>query len=132
MTKLKSPHIRRKTLDLPNFGPGLNAHRLVAETAVEMAHELFEVYARSNDVYRALRAGGQVTAKQARLVFVDRVAPKLFQDARQALTACLSQPDDVVPVAQKNEIAEALILDAPLQAHRMVAASQATVPTSLH
>jgi hypothetical protein len=126
----KAPHIARKTRDLPRFGPGLNAHRLVAETAVDMAQELFEVYARENEFYRALRAGNQITEKAARLVFVERVAPKLLQDARQALALCLTQLD--VSEGLKEEIAEALILDAPLQASRLVAESQATVPANLN
>lgn len=130
MSRLKSPHIARKTRERPNFGPGLNAHRLVAEQAIEMANELFEVYARENTIYRALRANGQVSAKQARLVFVERVAPKLLEDARQALTLCLSQPD--VSVALKDQIAEALIMDAPLRASRLVATDQATIPAYLH
>jgi hypothetical protein len=130
--RLKAPHIGKKTRDRPNFGPGLNAHRLVAEQAIEMAQELFEVYARENSIYRALRANGQVSAKQARLVFIERVAPRLLEDARQALTACLSQPDDMVPVSLKDQIAEALILDSPLRASRLVAADQATIPSYLH
>jgi len=132
MSKLKSPHIGKRTRDRPNFGPGLNAHRLVAEQAVAMAQELFEVYAQENSIYRALRAGGQVSAKQARLVFVERVAPKLLEEARQALTACLSQPDDMVSVSLKDQIAEALILDSPLRASRLVTADQATIPAYLH
>jgi hypothetical protein len=125
-------HIRKKTFDLPNFGPGLVAHRLVMETACGMAEALFEVYARDNATYKALRANGQLTTKQARLVFLERVAPRLLEDARKSLTDCLSLPDDVMPVAQKDEIAEALIADTVLRAHRFVAEDQATVPTVLH
>jgi hypothetical protein len=125
-------HIGRKTRELPRFGPGLNAHRLVAEVAVEMAHELFEIYASDNTIYRALRANGEVSEKAARLVFVERVAPRLLQDARQTLAKMLSQPDDIVPTAQKDEIAEALVLDAPLMASRFVAEDQATIPVIFH
>ena len=125
-------HIGRKTRELPRFGPGLNAHRLVAEVAVEMAHELFEIYASDNTIYRALRANGEVSEKAARLVFVERVAPRLLQDARQTLAKMLSQPDDIVPTAQKDEIAEALVLDAPLMASRFVAEDQATIPVTFH
>lgn len=115
-------HIRTKrVLDAPRAGGGLNAHKLVAETAIEMANELFEVYAVENAIYRALRANGQVTAEQARRVFVERVAPKLLEDARLALTECLSQPDDVCAPRQKDIIAEALIADNDLRARRKVA-----------
>lgn len=129
---LKRPHIGRRTLDLPNFGPGLTAHRLVASVAVEMAEELFEVYAADNGVYRALRAQGQVTEKQARKVFVERVAPRMLEDARRTLTDMLSQPDDVVPARQKDEIAEALCKDTDLRANRFVAEASATIPGTLH
>jgi hypothetical protein len=125
-------HIGRKTRELSRYGPGLNAHRLVAEVAVEMAHELFEVYAADNAIYHALRANGEITEKAARLVFVERVAPRLLQDARQTLAKMLSHPDDVVPKAQKDEILEALVLDAPLMANRFVAEDQATIPVTLH
>lgn len=119
------PHIRTKKLRDPlRTGGGLNAHKLVAEQAVEMAQELFEVYARHNAMYHKLRAGGQVTEKQARQVFVERVAPRLLEDARQALTTCLTLDDEVMPVAQKNEIAEALILDNELRAKRIVASDR--------
>lgn len=119
---MKSPHIRTKrVVDRPRFGGGLNAHRLVAETAVEMANELFEVYAMENAIYRKLRADGQVTEKHARHIFVERMAPRLLEDARQALTQCLAQPDDVCPVSQKDQIAEALIADNDLRAKRMIA-----------
>lgn len=132
-SKRKTPHIRTKRLVDPlRAGGGLNAHFLVAKTAVEMANELFEVYALENAIYRRLRADGQVTEKQARRVFVDRVAPKLLEDARQALTTMLEQPDDRVPVSLKNQIADALIADNELRANRVVAASQAVVPSILH
>lgn len=122
MTKaLASPHIRtRRLVDPIRAGGGLNAHHMVAETAVGMANELFEVYAMENDIYRGLRAQGRVSEKDARKFFVERIAPRLLEEARQALTACLSQPDDVCPVTLKDQIAEALILDNDLRAKRMV------------
>lgn len=130
MSRMKTPHIRRKTLEIPRFGPGLVAHRMVMETAVEMANELFEVYAHENSVYRALRANGQVTEKAARLVFMERMAPRLLEDARRILTDMLANPD--LPKAQKDEIADALIKDTDLRANRFVAAENATIPSSLH
>ena len=128
----RTPHIRRKTLDLPNYGPGLVAHRLVMSVALELAHELFEVYAADNNVYRALLADGQVTEQQARLAFVERLAPRLLEDARQTLTDMLALPDDRVSVSQKNVIADALIVDTHLRAKRFVAESNATIPSSVH
>ena len=126
-------HVRTKKLRDPlRVGGGLNAHRMVANVAVEMANELFEVYMRENEVYGKMRAGGQVTEKAARKLFVERVAPKLLEDARQSLTACLSQPDDRVTPHMKQQIYEALVKDSDLRANRMVAASQAVVPKHLH
>lgn len=131
--KLKTPHIRRKPLRDPlPFGNGLNAHRLVAEAAIEMANEAFELYAKDNGTYKALRAQGQVTERDARRFFVNRVAPKLLEDARQTLTSMLGMDDGTVSPGLKEEIYEALLLDNDLRAKRSVAADQASVPGYLH
>jgi hypothetical protein len=124
-------HIRTKrVVEKLRAGGGLNAHRLVAEIAIEMANEYFEVYALENEWYRKMRADGRVTEKEARRVFVERTAPRLFEDARQALADCLAQPDDVCPVSLKDQIAEALILDNDLRGNRIVAEDRVTVPTN--
>lgn len=107
---------------------GLNVHRLVAKTAIEMAEEMFEVYARENNIYKRLRAGGQVSEKHARNVFVARVAPKMYEDARQALASMLGR-DDVTQYV-KDEIYEALCLDNDLRANRTVARDMVTAPGS--
>ena len=111
---------------------GLNAHHLVVKTAQEMAQEYFELYARDNATYKKLRADGQVTEAQAREFFVLRVAPKLYEDARQALASSLALPDETLSPALKEEIYEALCLDSDLRANRFVAAESATIPSSLH
>lgn len=100
---------------------GLNAHIMVAEVAIGMANELFEMYARDNAIYKRLRADGQVTEEQARDFFIRRTTQSLFEQARQALTDRLSAPDDEVTPYMKAEIAEALILDNDLRANRRVA-----------
>ena len=117
----------------------LNAHWMIQKQAREMARELFDVYARDNDLYRWLKAGQVImrgkpvtTEKQARFVFVEQLAPKLYEDARQALVTMLEQPDDLVPVSMKNEIAEALIMDNELRGNRLVATEHAKVPRRLH
>ncbi len=109
---------------------GLNVHRLVAKTAIEMAEEMFEDYARENAIYKRLRAGGQVSEKHARNFFVARVAPKLYEDARQALAAMLAEPEERVSQHMKDEIYEALCLDNDLRANRMVARDMVTAPGS--
>jgi len=131
--KRRAPHIRTKRLvDSLPFGPGLNAHRLVAKTAIEMAEAMFELYAQDNAWYRKMRADGAVTEKQARKVFVERVAPRLLEDARKTLVSMLGQPEDVVSEHMKQEIYEALLLDNDLRAKRFVAPEEATFPSSLH
>jgi len=112
-------------------GGGLNAHRLVAETAVEMANELFEVYASEDAIYRGMKKAGLTTEKQARKAFVARVAPRLLEDARQQLASCLASPDDRVTEHMKREIYEALIADNALRANRTVAGSAADIPSHL-
>lgn len=130
--RLAAPHVGRKTLDLPNFGPGLVAHRLVMETAVAMAQEVFEVCASDNGFYKSITADGRLTERAARMAFIERVAPQFLQDARVTLTDCLTRPDEVVPAALKLQIHEALCLDAPLMAKRAVDEGRAVIPSHLH
>lgn len=110
---------------------GLNVHRLVAEVACEMANELFEVYARENAIYKRLRADGEITEKQARLYFVQRLMPKLYEDARQQLASCLAEPDERVSEHMKQEIFQALCLDNDLRANRQVSRDRMTLPKQL-
>lgn len=132
---LKSPHIGRKTAELSRLSgaaTGLNAHRMVAEVAVSMAEAYFETFAADNAFYRAIRAQGQISEKAARLVFVERVAPRLLEDARRVLTDCLTLDDGTMPRKQKDEIADALVKDTDLRANRYVAEENATIPATLH
>ena len=122
--RLNTPHIGRKTLDnsrLSGVGTGLNAHQLVAETAVKLAYATYEAWmGANNELYRTMREN--LTNKQIETVFVAKVAPTLLEEARLALTDCLSEPDSVVPSAMKDQIAEALILDTDFRANRLKAA----------
>lgn len=130
--RLNTPHVRtRKVVDpsrLSGQGTGLNAHRMVAEVAVEMANEHFEHYMIvNNDLWNSLRE--HLTEAQARIAFVAKIAPMLLEEARLALTDCLSQPDDECPQSQKAEIADALIKDNDMRANRVKAAEH--MPSSL-
>ena len=129
-SSLAAPHVRtRGVIDPSRIGPGLNAHRLVAETAVKIAQEFWELYmGANNELYRAFMSA-HPNQKAAMTTFVALVAPNCLEDARLALTECLSKGDDVVPPAMKDEIAEALILDSPLRASRKKAAEH--MPSSL-
>ncbi len=127
--RLSTPHLGRPTRDpdnLAGIGRGLNAHWRVAKVAVTMAEKLFEIYMLDNDWWHKMSAGGRVSEKQGRKVFLRCVAPQLLEDARQALVDMLTQPD--IPQSMKDEIAEALILDAPLRGSRMVAERFANMP----
>jgi len=122
---MKSPHVRTKpVVDPLPFGPGFNAHKLVMDTAVGMAQELYGLYCLDNAFNHKMRAGGKINEKQSREVFCRHVAPQLLEDARQTLAMMLGQPEDVVPQSMKDEIYEALCLDNDLRGKRPVAASQ--------
>lgn len=132
MNRLPAPHVRtrpiRENSRLSGMNTGLNAHRMVAETAVKLAYELYESWmAAHNDVRRAFKA--IPTEKARQLAFVKQAAPQLLEEARLVLTDCLSQPDEIVPKAMKDEIADALIKDTDLRANRVKAAEH--MPTSL-
>ena len=123
---LKSPHVRTRKIVEPSrlagIGRGLNAHRMVAETAVQMAEAAYEQYMTAyNDLYKAFRVN--LTEKQARRVFVMKIAPTLLEEARLALTDCLAQPGDVCSQRLKEEIVDALIKDVDFRANRSVAAA---------
>lgn len=96
------------------------AHKLIAATAREMAEALFEEWARENSFHAAFRT------KKARALFVSRVAPKLFEDARRALTSMLGDPN--IPESTKEQIYEAILLDATFRAKRLVAADAVKLP----
>lgn len=119
------PHIRTRQIRedprLGGIGRGLNAHIMVAKTAIGLAEACYEAHMSANNaLYRAFRE--QLTEKQARLAFIARVAPTLLEEARLALTDCLSRSDDECPPSMKNEIADALMKDNDLRANRLVAA----------
>lgn len=130
--RVAAPHVRtRKVIDpsrLSSQGTGLNAHRMVAEVAVEMANHHFEHYMSvNNELWKSLSA--VLTERQARVAFVAKIAPMLLEEARLALTECLSQPDDECPASMKADIADALIQDNDMRANRVKAAEH--MPSSL-
>ena len=132
MTRLPSPHARtrpiRENSRISGVGTGLNAHRLVAETAVKLAHEYYEPYmSANNELYKAARRS--LTERQWRLAFVRQAEPQLLEEARLALTDMLSKPDDVVSLRLKDETADALIKDSDFRANRLRAAEH--MPASL-
>lgn len=121
---MKKPHIRTKKLVDParlgGTGQGLNGHWRVVKVAKEMARHECEPYLHHNEWRAAMTAGGVVSDEAARELFVELWAPELLEDAREALTNMLTQPDFVVPRSEKDEISEALILDNALRGKRTV------------
>lgn len=106
----------------------LHVHPLVLKTAKEMAETLFEAYAQDNVMYAQFRRHGW-TERRIRRVFVARVAPRLYEEARQTLAGILAGD---YPQLMKDEVYDALCKDNLLRANRTVAASAATVPVTLH
>lgn len=132
---MMAPHVRTRKIKEPSrlagIGRGLNAHRMVAETAIKLAEACYEAHmSANNDLYRAFREN--LTEKQARVAFVARIAPTMLEEARLALVDCLAQPDDICPVAMKDQILEALTLDNDLRANRSVAAQNSNAMRALH
>jgi hypothetical protein len=128
--QLAAPHVRtRRVVEnsrVAGIGRGLNAHRMVAETAVKLAYELYESWmSEHNEVRKAFLA--IPTEKARQLAFVRQAAPQLLEEARLVLTDCLRQSDDVVSVRLKDAIADALIKDTDLRANRLKAAEHMPV-----
>jgi hypothetical protein len=79
----------------------VTAHRLIAETAVTMAQELYEeVCSGDNAMYRTYKNRSE---------FVKRIAPALKQHAKVVLAKLLTSPS--VTEAEKQSIYDALIMD---------------------
>lgn len=103
------------------------AHKLVKETAVSMAHELYDVMMMDNAWWQAWqRQNPGVSRHGLEQRFVDKNLPLLVPQARVALAKCL-QPGQVpgMDERQRDEIAAALMLDNMLISSR-AAASKAS------
>jgi hypothetical protein len=83
------------------------AHALVAKTAEEMANEVYEEMAKTNEFYAAY---------PTRKAWVDSAIPRFVEYARKSLAELLSKPG--FPEDQKEVIYNALVLDGSLPRHR--------------
>lgn len=83
------------------------AHKLVAQTAREMAGAIYEELAKNNEWYKA---------NPSQTEFIERVHGSLLVQARDVLASMLALPN--YPETLKEQIAEALILDNQLQLGR--------------
>lgn len=89
------------------------AHRLIAETAKAMAHELYDTMMSDNEWYGVWKARWPgLSSKALEVKFVVLNTAKLLPGARELLVGMLTAPG--TPEAMKTEIAEALIADASL------------------
>ena len=87
----------------------VHAHKLIAETARVMAHELYDQLMLDNDHWQVWKDRyPDKSAKQLEEHFVYLTVPGLLGQARAALGAMLATPIDD---ALKDTILEALILD---------------------
>lgn len=91
----------------------VHAHKLVEQTAREMAHAIWdEAMSRDNELYRGvLRANPDCTVAQVELRFVRAILPRLLASARTTLAGMLG------PGGNENlkpQIYEALLKDAAL------------------
>lgn len=84
--------------------PDITAHKLIAKTAVELAYEIYDQFCRYDNTFYANNKDMDD--------FIRRWAPELRKAARVALVRLLDSP--TTSVAEKDEIWEALVLDAQL------------------
>jgi len=94
------------------------AHRLVAETAIAMAHELYDALMQNNDWWKRWREWHSGASRsEMEKDFVRRNAAQMLPKARAVLAAMLAQPIDE---NLKESIIDALTLDATLRQGRLV------------
>lgn len=94
----------------------VHAHKLVAETARSMAHDVYDSLMRNDELFKEWKnLNPDATPKALETRFVNKIAAQLLPQARATLAGMLAQPYDEVTKAQ---IHEALILDATLMKGR--------------
>lgn len=94
------------------------AHPLVAKTAAELAAAVWEeAVTKDNDLYRGMKESNPgCSPDELQRRFVAWLGPELLGDARAMLAQSIATLSDP---ALKDQIAEALIADAPLRHGRM-------------
>lgn len=98
-----------------------HAHKLVVETANEMAHELYDTMMQDDKWYTHWKTQYPgVSAKGLEYRFVQRNLPRLIEGARVVLAGMLAGP---APQVLKDQIYEALVLDATLKRGRQAGTS---------
>jgi hypothetical protein len=102
--------------------PSKHAHKLVAETAVEMAHELYDIMMLDNEWFRCWQQQNPgASRRELELRFVRKNLPKLIPQARAMLARSLATTTDP---ALRETIYSALLLDNTLLRGRQPRAQQ--------
>jgi len=97
-------------------GQETSAHKLVYETAVSMAHELYDTMMSDNQWYGLWKAQFPgFSSKQLEGKFIARNIRMMLPQARATLAAMLARPIDP---GLKDTIMEALLLDNSLKVGR--------------
>lgn len=87
-----------------------NAHRLVLDTAIAMAHEMYDTLMVDDvwyGVWKKRNPGAGAKALETR--FVNKVLPQILPQARATLASMLNKPN--ITQVQKDQIYEALLAD---------------------
>jgi hypothetical protein len=102
------------------------AHKLVRDTAVAMAHELYDTVMQDNQwwsEWQKQNPGASRRALERR--FVNKNLPLIVPQARAALAKCLQEGQAPgLTEAQKDQILEALALDNQLVEARSIASRE--------
>jgi hypothetical protein len=97
----------------------LPCHKLIRDTARDMAEELYEVVMKNNAIYEHWkRCCPELTRDIARALFVDMMYPKLIEEARATLAALLAT--NAIDEHRKTVIYDALVQDEPLRQRRLM------------
>lgn len=109
MTRASSQRLQRKNAKY--------AHKLVVKTAEELARATYEMVMGDNLIYAAWKTQNPdcQNGKELEAKYVAKRTSWFLEPARATLTRLLSQPIDQ---ALKDEIEEALVLDATLRRGR--------------
>jgi hypothetical protein len=116
MTHVRTKAIREDSR-LAGAGLGLNAHRMVAETAMKLAQEDFDWFMSGDNFWWGVFK--RAPAKEGMILYLAAAAPLYLEPARKVLTDLLALPDDQCSVHVKDRILDALIKDTDFRANRL-------------
>jgi hypothetical protein len=110
MDTLRLKHKARPRVAISNPKGGTHAHRLVVSTAIEMAHEMYDMLMLDNEQWGNWKARyPSYNAKQLEAKFCVLMLPQVLPQARATLAGMLGRGD--ISEHMKSEIYEALLAD---------------------